>query len=120
MSKPQSPHDGVEFDLTSIAHKLRETDPYKREGRTAKTLVRTDDMRVVLIVMKAGAQMPEHDASATTTVQALQGDIQLELPRGKVTLSAGHLLSMAAGLPHDVDAVTDAAFLLTLGWSKGD
>lgn len=118
MARPTPPKDGTEFNLSLIISELRNNEPYEREGRTAKTLVHMDDMRVVLVVMKEGSKMAEHDANATATVHTLQGEISLKLPRGEVSVPDGQLLALGAGLPHDVTAVSDAAFLLTLGWNK--
>lgn len=116
MSSLQSPEDGLIFDLDKKIDELRSLEPYEREGRTARTLIHTDDLRVVLVVMKAGNQMKEHHANATVTVQALAGEIDLKLPEREVTLPAGSLLAMGERLRHDVQANVDSAFLLTLGW----
>lgn len=118
MSSLESPEDGVTFDLDEEIEALRELEPYKREGRTARTLLHTEDLRVVLIAMQAESRMEEHDANATVTVQALEGELVLKLPDREVTLPAGKLLTLGKGLPHDVEANVDSAFLLTLGWAN--
>jgi quercetin dioxygenase-like cupin family protein len=116
MSSLQSPEDGVVFNLDQKIEELRSLEPYEHEGRTARTLIHTDDLRVVLVVMKAGDRMKEHHANATATVQALSGELVLTLPEREVTLPAGRLLALGKGLRHDVQANGDSAFLLTLGW----
>jgi quercetin dioxygenase-like cupin family protein len=104
------------FDLAGIEHELRKEDAYLREGHTARTLVRKADLRIVLVVMKTGARIAEHRAKETATVHALSGHLRLRLPDKTAELPAGRLLAMDAGLEHDVEAVADSAFLLTLGW----
>ncbi len=116
MSSLQSPEDGVVFDLDEKIEELRSLEPYEREGRTARTLISTEKLRVVLVVMKAGNRMNEHQADTTATVQALAGEIVLKLPQREVTLPAGRVLAMGEGLRHDVQANVDSAFLLSLGW----
>jgi quercetin dioxygenase-like cupin family protein len=104
------------FDLAAIDEELRKGDAYQREGHTARTLVRRPDLRVVLVVMKAGARIAEHHADETATVQALRGSIRLRLPDRAAELTAGSLLVLERGVKHDVEAVAESAFLLTLGW----
>lgn len=114
MTKPSSIIDGAVFDITTVDRELRSADAYKIDGHTARTLVREPAMRVVLIVMTAGAKIAEHHAQETASIHSLSGHIRLRLPQRAVDLPAGHLLVIPAQLPHDVEAVDDAAFLITL------
>lgn len=116
MSKPESIHRGAAFDLAAIDAEMRREDGYQRDGHTARTLVREDDIRIVLIVMRAGARMAEHRANETASIHALSGRVRLRLPDHDADLPAGSLLVLERGLRHDVEAVAESAFLLTLGW----
>ncbi len=60
--------------------------------------------------------MSEHMASATISVQTLAGHIRLRLPDRTVDLPMGQLLVLDQGVRHDVEAVEDSAFLLTMSW----
>lgn len=113
---PQPPDHGVTFDLESMARELRSEDTYVREGQAARTLIRSSDLRVVLVALASGRTISEHQVKVTASVQTLSGRIRLQLPEGSVELSAGQLLVLGAGLAHDVHAETDSTFLLTLGW----
>lgn len=116
MNRPESPEHGVAFELASIARELRASAAYAREGHTARTLVRAADLRVILVALRAGATLSEHHASATASLQVLAGQIRLQLPDSAVDLVPGELLVLGADLPHDVQARSESAFLLTLGW----
>lgn len=116
MAKPESPEHGLTFDISAITEELRREDAYEREGQCARTLVRTADLRVVLIAMKSGKRLSEHHASATASVHTLSGYVRLQLPDRSVDLPAGQLLVLGGGLRHDVEAAADSTFLLTLGW----
>lgn len=115
MSMLTSPEHGVAFDLQRIAEELRAEGAYAREGHTARTLVHTPDLRIVVVVLKAGDTISEHHANVTASVQTVSGQIRLQLPDRAVELSVGHVLVLGAGLRHDVHAVLDSTFLLTLG-----
>lgn len=116
MAKPQSTELGAAFDLAAIEREMRGEENYQRNGHNARTLVREADLRVVLIVMKAGTEMAEHDVQQSAALHILSGDVRLALPDRSVELTAGQLLVLAPGLRHDVVAATDSAFVLTLGW----
>jgi quercetin dioxygenase-like cupin family protein len=118
MTKPESPAHASTHDLRAIAEELRKQPPYAREGHTARTLLIAPDLRVVLIAMSAGSTISEHHANATATVHVLTGHVRLQLPEERAEVEAGKLLVLPAGVPHDVVAETDSAFLLTLGWSS--
>ena len=111
-------HDGL-YDLAAIDTELRAADAYAREGHTARTLVRELDVRLVVVVMKAGARMADHRANETATIHVLTGQVRLQLPDRSPELSAGQLLVLEAGVQHEVEAITDCSFLLTLGGRSG-
>ena len=117
MTMPAAPDHGSIFDIRTIIQELQAEDSYVREGRTARTLVRASDLRIVVVAVRAGATISEHHANVTAAVQTLLGHIRLQLPDRRVDLQVGELLVLGAGLSHDVHAEVDSAFLLTLGWS---
>ena len=114
MTKPSSITDGAVLDIAAADRELRSEDAYKLDGHTARTFVREPAMRVVLIAMRAGAKIAEHHAQETASIHALTGHIRLRLPQRTVDLPAGHVLVLPPQLPHDVEAVDDATFLITL------
>ncbi len=116
MTRPEPIEQGTAFDLSAIEAEMRQEDAYRSEGHTARTLVREQDLRIVLIAMKAGARIAEHRASDTVSIHALSGHVRLRLPDKVADLPAGRLLALGRGLRHDVEAVEESAFLLTLGW----
>lgn len=120
MNTPAPPDHGVTFDLATAAHELRAEEPYLREGQTARTLIRTPDLRIVVVALKAGETISEHRANVTASVQTLSGHIRLQLPDRGVDVPEGQLLVLGAGLAHSVYAETDSTFLLTLGWQASN
>ena len=90
-------------------------------GHYAKTLFKKHDFRVVLITMEPGAQMKEHHADGTISMQILNGKVRMNIGGKAHELSAGNLFTLAASIRHDVEALDDSAFLLTISWpSTGD
>lgn len=125
MPKPETPEFGIVFDLASIEREMRHEEAYVRDGHAARTLAREHDLRVVLIVMKAGSRIDKHIANETVSIQPLTGRLRLQLPRLArqhedriVEIATGNLLVLDRGLEHDVEAADDSAFLLSFGWNS--
>lgn len=118
MSGVQSAEQGVVFDLSVVDRELRQEDAYQRAGHTARTLVRSPDLRVVVLVMKGGARIAEHQAQQSASIHTVSGQLRLHLPDRTVDLPAGQILALAPGLRHDVEAISDTMFVLTLGFSQ--
>lgn len=102
------------YDLAAEIERLAPGDT--AAGRRAQTLIKGDRFRVVLITMRAGSHLQEHTAPGPITIQALRGDFVVTVGEEESTLPAGGLVSLVAGIEHAVRAVSDGAFLLTIGW----
>ena len=89
-----------------------------RGGRNSKTLVKHSDFRVVLTVLKSNARLHEHKAAGRISVQAIAGHIRMHVQDKVIDLPAGHMLALERALPHDVEALEDSAFLLTIAWPE--
>ena len=100
---------------------VRELDQLHREpgwssGQNAKTLVKYDDFRVVLTALKAHSRLPGHQADGRISIQTVAGHIQVRVEGRTFDLPSGSLLALDQGRPHEVEAVEDSAFLLTIAW----
>lgn len=102
------------FDLTATVQGLRGEPEYAANGRNGTTLVKDAEMRVVLQVLRGGAELVEHHAPGPITVQVLEGEIQFSVGKTVHTLRPGQLLALPTRIPHSVSAAQDAAFLLTI------
>lgn len=104
------------IDLAAELAEMRGGAPARRGGRHARTLVKDSDLRVVLIALPRGARMEEHHAPGRITIQTLTGRLQLQVAGQTVELPAGRLLTLGRAVPHDVEALEESAFLLTIAW----
>lgn len=102
------------FDLKRTAEGLRSEPEYATNGRNGTTLVKDAEVRVVLEVLREGAELAEHRAPGPITVQVLEGEIQFSGGETVHTLRPGELLVLPACRPHAVKAARDSAFLLTI------
>ena len=109
----------LQIDLERELQQLRQEDSWQREtGRSSKTLAKYPDFRIVLILMKSGTRMRQHRAEGRVSIQQLEGQVCVHLADRKVNMSAGHLLVLDCGVLHDVEALEESAFLLTISWRR--
>ena len=107
------------FDLAAEIEQLNNEEHWVKDGRISKTLVKHSDFRIVLMLMKAGMLMQEHKTDARISIHALSGRLLIKLDRETVELPAGHLLVLEKGLSHDVNALEESVFLLSISWPHG-
>jgi quercetin dioxygenase-like cupin family protein len=107
----------LSFDLNAEIARLRSENAWQG-GRNSKTLVKHPDFRVVLTVLKTNARLHEHKAAGRISVQAISGHIRMHVQEKAIDLPAGHMLALERALPHDVEALEDSAFLLTIAWPE--
>ena len=103
------------FPLKAMARQLMDENAFAESGRNALTLVRGDEMTVVLTVMKEGAALHEHRAPGPATVILLSGRIRMSSGAEETPLEPGSAVSFTANLRHAVKAVEDSAFLIVIG-----
>ena len=107
----------LDFDLDEVARALRLERPWREGGHNARTLIKHSGMRIVLIVLKAGARLREHQTGHPISVQTLTGRVQLTTPNERIELPAGRILALDEAVPHDLVAIEESSVLLSMGWA---
>ena len=116
--RPHSPSMAdpfMEFDLPAELHRLQAETTWSK-GQNARTLVKYDDLRVVLTALQAKARMPEHKTEGRISIQVLSGHIQVKASGRTFNLRSGGLLALERGMPHEVEALEESALILTIAW----
>lgn len=84
----------------------------EQSGRVARMLLKTPEVRVVVVGMAQGVTWPEHTAGGRVLLRVEHGSIELRTKDAATRLSAGMLAAVEPGESHDVVAIEDSAFLL--------
>jgi quercetin dioxygenase-like cupin family protein len=110
----------IRHNIGAELEKLKEAPSWQREsGRSSETLVKYKEFRIVLVRMKHGSYMSHHRAEGPISIQAIQGKIRVHLPEDRLEdLTPGDLLTLERCLEHDVEALDESAFLLTIAWPE--
>lgn len=84
----------------------------RRARLKSKVLVKTAELRLVLVAMPAGSIWPEHRAAGRVAVHVLAGRIAFGLGETVRDIGPGELVAIEEGFPHDIRGQEDTAFLL--------
>lgn len=108
------------FDLQDEVSSLRSEKAWQEGKRNAITLRKGEGMNVVLLVMRAGDRLEEHAAPGPLSLSILEGCIRFEVANETIEADPGALLTCDTGVPHTVEALSEAVCLLTVaGWRPG-
>lgn len=106
--------DVLVFDLEEEEAEADMPELLERSGRNARTLLKSGPLRVTLVVLGPGGEIPEHSAPGPITVQPVRGRIRFVAAGETYDLGPGELLSAGPGVDHSVSSEQGASFLLTV------
>jgi quercetin dioxygenase-like cupin family protein len=76
-----------------------------------RQLVHTEKMTVAKITLGAGAAVPRHDHVHEQIANVLEGRCRFVVGDEEQVVEAGESLVIPSGVPHEVEALTDAVVL---------
>jgi len=105
------------FRLNDLVAAERETPSYSSAGRTGVTLVRTDGLTLLLVVIQQGVEIHDHKVRGAASITLHEGCVKFFMPETKepAVLATGDSLILAPGVRHRVFAAEDSAFLIAIG-----
>lgn len=84
------------------------------EHSQTRTLIKTDSLEAIRMVLPAGKEIQKHKARGDITIQCLEGNVEFLIEGDISKLVPGTLLFLNAGVPHAVRALEDSVLLLSL------
>ena len=70
-------------------------------------------IEVILLVVPAGKEIPQHKAKGEVVVRCLEDRVAFTVFGKSQNLEAGHLLYLPTGEPHAIKGIEDASLLVT-------
>lgn len=104
----------LSFSIDSETDKLKSENAWLNGDRNAVTLQKNSSIRVVLISLRKGATLHEHKVSGPITLFVLSGKINFIVGEEKVNAESNGLIVLEKAIPHDVQALEDTTFILTI------
>ena len=78
------------------------------------TIVKTDHLEVIRIVLLAGNKLPTHQVPGEITVQCVEGRVEFTIGQVARELTAGAMLYVEGGSEHSLLASEDSSLLVTI------
>ena len=75
-----------------------------------------DDFRVVLMALQANMRVGEHKTEGRISIHMLSGHVRLNASGRTFDLRPGSLVTLDQGSSHEMEAMEESAFLLTIAW----
>ncbi len=93
-----------------------------KHGRSARTLVKEGALRLTLMGLAAGGDLPPHSTDSPVSIHVVDGDVTFYALDKEYQLNAGDVLIFAAGVEHAAQSLRGATLLLTVAHepSSGD
>ncbi len=101
-------------ELEALAEKANQEKQGGRPGIARARLVRHSDLQLTLIYLAAGEQIEEHYNPGRIVVHTVAGHIRMHAGGKAFDLPVGAVLALDRAVPHDVEALEESAFLLTV------
>lgn len=109
----ETAQEPVAISLMDEVEALRNR-PAWLSGIARKKLIQFPDFQMTLRRMRPGARIPEHYNPGRICIQNVFGRIRMHAAGKTFDLSPGECLVLDRAVPHDVEALEESAFLLTI------
>ena len=86
----------------------------KIDGTRTSTLVKTDSLEVIRLVLLAGKEIKPHQVPGEITVFCLEGNVVFQAGDSEFELTAGELTYLAGSVEHALRAIKDSSLLVTI------
>jgi quercetin dioxygenase-like cupin family protein len=102
------PHakSGEVIDVRPLGDALKKT--------ITHTIIKTDHLEVIRIVLPAGKNLPPHQVPGEITVQCVEGKVEFTIGQIARELTAGALIYVEGGREHSLRASEDSSLLVTI------
>lgn len=106
-------HSFAQLDLEREVRNARQLRAEKRD-RVMHSVLNWPNLKLVVVAMPAGLSWPQHSTTGRISVQVLHGRIRMKALDQTFELVPGNVLALESSIVHDVEALEDSEFLLTI------
>src|SRR5688572_24223904 len=103
----------VFVDIPDYLRQLKEEKSWEKNDRNGITVFKTQHLTMVLTMMHEKAVIRDNKVDGLFTIQAIEGVIRVSTIDGDFELKEKQLISLHSNEPHSIEALTEAAFLLS-------
>ena len=101
------------IDLHQSANQIKEEKTWQKNDRNGLTIFKTTNLAIVLVSLKAGAEINDNVVDGIITVKVISGEIRIVLPGEEITANENELIILHPGIEHSLIAKEESTLLLT-------
>jgi quercetin dioxygenase-like cupin family protein len=117
---PQRPFDRVidaphvTIDLDFYVKELKNEEAWKKYDRNGITVFKSEQVAMVLTILKKGADIVDNTVDGFLTIQVLEGKVKIFTLNGEtIEAGANQIVSFHPNVYSSIEALSEAAILLT-------
>ena len=100
-------------DLPAFVEQLKTEDAWVKSDRNSITVFKSAGMTVVLSAFKEGAVIKDNVVDSFLSILVLEGTIKTVTLEGDGDMEKNQLMAFHPGIPHSLEAKTEAVLLIT-------
>lgn len=104
----------LSFSIDKKIDQLKKETAWINGDRNAVTLQKNSNLRIVLISLRKGSSLQEHKVDGPITLFVLSGKMSFLAGKKTVKVKTNGLIVLEKTIPHDVKALEDTTFILTI------
>lgn len=85
-----------------------------RHGRSARTLVKEGPLRLTIVAIAPGGDLPAHRTGGPVTIHVFEGEVTVSALNQEYPLAPNDVLVLAPGVEHAARSAAGGVFLLTV------
>lgn len=104
-----------ELNLSELVSSLKSSEKWLQKEVVTLPIFKSQGMNIILLGMKANAELKTHTAKGVISLQVLIGEVVFAASGKSTTISKDKMITLAAGIPHSLQALPESFLILTLG-----
>jgi quercetin dioxygenase-like cupin family protein len=98
-------------DIETMIKQLRSENAWEKNDRNGITVFKTDQLSVVLTILKAGTLIENNSVNGLFMLHVLKGSLLVETGDYPIKVEQGNILNLHAGVKHSILAKQETEFL---------
>ena len=98
-------------DIEAMLKQLRSENAWEKNDRNGITIFKTEQMTVVLTILKAGTLIENNSVDGLYMLQVIKGSLLVESGDYPIKVGEGNILNLHAGVKHSILAKQETELL---------
>lgn len=103
----------VFLDIPLFLKQLKKEKTWKQSDRNAITIFKSDNVTIVISILKKGAKISNTESEEFLSAQVLEGEAEISTIEGEFTATKKQAVTFHPGIHYSVTAMSETTLLIT-------